>query len=160
MEKMRQIEIEWPELGVTVTANLADDKNPSKCNVLWENLPIKSIQSHAFSSGDRMYFPTRIVNDVANEWVDPRSNNPVIGHWENKYWGRVPVKPGLIQANFKISFGSIDIVYGQLKEALPIAPVAYIIEEDLDKLALAGQAVWEGLMAQKGYKVIVRRKEK
>ena len=157
---MRQIEFEWPELGITVTANLADDKNSSKCNILWDNLPIETIQTHAFSSGDRMYAPTKIVSNVANEWVDPRSNNPQIGHWEEKYWGRVPVKPGLVMTNFNISLSPIDIIYGQLKEALPIAPVAYVVDEDLEKLANVGHAVWEGLMAQKGYKLIVRRKEK
>lgn len=157
---MRQIEFEWPELGITVTARLADDKNPRKCDVLWDNLPIESIQSHSFSSGERMYAPWRIVSDVANEWVDPRGNDPQIGHWEEKYWGRVPVKPGLVLANFTPSFGWIDIIYGQLREALPIAPVAYVADEDLDMLANVGHAVWEGLMGQKGYKVIVRRKEK
>ena len=157
---MRQIEFEWPELGVTVTANLADDKNPNKCSVLWDNLPIESIQSHSFSSGERMYAPLKIVSDVANEWVDPRSSNPQIGHWEEKYWGRVPVKPGLVLASFKASFCWIDIIYGQLREALPIAPVAYVVDEDLEMLANVGHSVWEGLMVQKGYKVIVRRKVK
>jgi len=157
---MRQIEFEWPELGITVTANLAEDVNPQKCDVLWDHLPIESIQSHALSSGDRMYFPCRIYSSVENDWVDPRSENPQIGHWEEKYWGRVPVKPGLVMANFGLSINPIDIIYGQMKEALPIAPIAYVIDEDLDILATVGHATWEGLMAQKGYRVIVRRKQK
>lgn len=156
---MRQIEIEWPELGITVTANLADDKNPSKCNVLWDNLPIESIQSHCFSSGERIYAPCRIVSDVADEWVDPRSRAYLSSFWEMKYWGSIPVKPGLVLTNFTPHWGWIDIIYGQLKESLPIAPVAYVVDEDLEKLARVGNAVWEGLMAQKGYKVIVRKKK-
>ncbi len=157
---MRQIEFEWPELGITVTANLADDKNLRKCSVLWDHLPIYTVQSHSFSSGERMYAPCRIVSDVANEWVDPRSNNPRIGHWEEKYWGRVPVKPGLVLASFNPVFCWIDLIYGQLKEALLIAPVAYVVDEDLEKLANVGHAVWEAMMAQKGYKLILRRKGK
>ena len=96
---MRAIEFEWSELGIAVTAELADDKNPAKCDVLWKNLPIHTVQSHAFSSGERMYAPCRIVSDVADEWLDPRSRDPKIGHWEETFWGRVPVKPGLVLAN-------------------------------------------------------------
>ena len=70
------------------------------------------------------------------------------------------MKPGLVLANFKPSFCWIDIVYGLLREALPIAPVAYVVDEDLEKIAAVGHLVWEGMMVQKGYKVIVRRKGK
>ena len=157
---MRAIEFEWSELEIAVTAELADEKNPAKCDVLWRNLPIHSVQSHAFSSGERMYAPCKIVSDVADEWLDPRSRNPKIGHWEETFWGRVPVKPGLVLANFKPVFGWIDIIYGQLREALPIAPVAYVVDDDLEKLANVGHAVWEALMAQRGYRVTVRRKSK
>jgi len=69
---MRAIDFEWSELGIAVTAELADDKNPAKCDVLWRNLPIHSVQSHAFSSGERMYAPSP-MNGSTREVVIPRS---------------------------------------------------------------------------------------
>jgi hypothetical protein len=34
------------------------------------------------------------------------------------------------------------------------------VDDDLEKLANVGHAVWEALMAQRGYRVTVRRKSK
>lgn len=159
--KKRQIELEYPELDVTITADLAEDKNPSKCNVLWDNLPLEFIQGHAFSSGDRMSTHiSRIVSDVQNEWADPRGKFPLLGNWEEKWWGRVPIKRGSIGMSFKPSFYGIDIIYGQMREAIAFAPVAQVVDKDIEKLVQVGNAVWEGWMEQKGYKLIVRRKKK
>src|SRR5215813_6247723 len=52
---MRQIEIEWPAINRKVTADLIETKNPNLVQLLWDNLPYNSIQSHALVSGDHLY---------------------------------------------------------------------------------------------------------
>src|SRR5579863_1762836 len=52
---MRQIEIEWVDLRIKVTAALADDRNGELCNILWDHLPYRSIQNHALVSGEHLY---------------------------------------------------------------------------------------------------------
>ena len=52
---MRQIEIEWLPLNKRVVAVLAEDKNPTLCDLLWSYLPYRSIQHHALISGQHLY---------------------------------------------------------------------------------------------------------
>lgn len=47
----RQIEISWPNFGITVTADL-DDRNPALADALWESLPYQSLQGHALIAGN------------------------------------------------------------------------------------------------------------
>jgi hypothetical protein len=61
---MRQIEIEWCGINRKVTADLLETKNPNLVDLLWENLPYNSIQSHALVSGDHLYHVAPIWKTV------------------------------------------------------------------------------------------------
>ncbi|APA95638.1 hypothetical protein [Nocardia seriolae] len=50
----RHIEIAWPELGITVTAEL-DGRDPELADALWEALPYRSLQGHALVAGQHLY---------------------------------------------------------------------------------------------------------
>ncbi len=50
----RHIEIAWPDLGITVTAEL-DGRNPELADALWESLPYQSLQGHALVAGEHLY---------------------------------------------------------------------------------------------------------
>ncbi|MFJ8018631.1 hypothetical protein ACIQ5Y_39790, partial [Streptomyces sp. NPDC096339] len=50
----RHIEIVWPDLGITVTAEL-DGRNPELADALWESLPYQSLQGHALVAGQHLY---------------------------------------------------------------------------------------------------------
>ncbi len=65
--KQRQIEIHYPDLNITLTANLLEEKNPELCDLMWKNLPIETIQSHTMSTGEAMYCPHRIVALVRSQ---------------------------------------------------------------------------------------------
>jgi hypothetical protein len=58
---MRQIEIEWVQLQKKVTVDIVPDKNPHLCDLLWEHLPYKSIQTHALVSGHHLYHIAPII---------------------------------------------------------------------------------------------------
>jgi hypothetical protein len=146
----REIEMEWPELGVKVTAILADDKNPSLCNVLWDNLPIETIQSHSGCSGEMMYAFHGIVSPVKPEYVED--------YTDKKYWGKVPFPWGVIRLD-TMGFQTIMVMWGPERyEPGKLAPVGFVKKEDLEKLHEVGKKVLDGMFTGKYYKVIIRRK--
>jgi hypothetical protein len=49
------IKVKWPQLDITVTAIMNEQVNPSLVNLLYENLPYRSLQNHALVSGDHLY---------------------------------------------------------------------------------------------------------
>lgn len=51
----RRILLEWPELGLSARAALADDQNPELCDDLWNALPIHSIMNNAVVTDGSMY---------------------------------------------------------------------------------------------------------
>jgi hypothetical protein len=150
-EMPREIEIEWPELGTKVVATLADDKNPSLCNVLYNSLPIETIQTHSGCSGDMMYAFHDIVDFVKPEYIED--------YTDKKYWGKVPVQAGLVRFS-AYGFQSISIQWSKKRtEPAGIAPVAFVKKEDLGKLYEVGKRVLEGMFTGKYYKVKVKRVE-
>ncbi|MET9859730.1 hypothetical protein ABZY93_10495 [Streptomyces smyrnaeus] len=50
----RHVEIAWPDLGITVTAEL-DARNAVPAEALWEALPYQSLQGHALVAGSHLY---------------------------------------------------------------------------------------------------------
>lgn len=51
----RKILLEWPELGLSATAELADDRNRELCDDLWKALPVYSIMNNAVITDGSMY---------------------------------------------------------------------------------------------------------
>lgn len=147
----REIEMEWPELGVKIVATLADDKNPGLCNVLWNNLPIETIQSHSGCSGEMMYAFHGIVSFVKPEYVED--------YTDKKYWGKVPFSWGVINLH-TLRFQVITVTWGKERyEPGKMAPVGFVKKEHLEKLHEVGETVLEGMFTGKYYQLIIRRKE-
>ena len=146
----RQIEMEWPELKTKVVATLADDKNPKLCDVLWKNLPIESIQSHAGCSGQMMYAFHNIVDFTKPEHVED--------HTAPKYWGKVPWPVGVIRFDAQ-GFQNIMVMWGKRTEPGKLAAVGFVREADLGKLGEVGEKVLEGMFTGQYYKVVIRKKD-
>jgi hypothetical protein len=65
-DRVDSIALDFPELELTLTADLHWDRNPELCELLVRSLPFRSAYSHTMSSGAGMYAPTQIVKDHAN----------------------------------------------------------------------------------------------
>ena len=116
----RQIEIEWPELGITITANLRDDMAPGVCDVVWNSLPISTVHEHGMISGKVIYCATRIRSTL-REWMVERG-------------------PGDL---YFFNVGQMIImVHGYTTEHLKVNKFAEVIPEDLEKLNIAGDKIW------------------
>ncbi len=133
----RQMEIEWPDLGITVTANLRDDMAPGVCDVVWNALPIESIHEHGMISGKVIYCATPIRSTL-REWMVDRG-------------------PGDI---YYFNVGQMLImVHGYTNETLRVNKFAEVIPEDMDKLDQAGEKVWiSNYLTHEALRVIFRRK--
>jgi hypothetical protein len=148
--------MEWPELGAKVTAELLEDKNPTLCKILWENLPIETIQSHCAVSGDAMYACHNIVANVEPEWVETFED-------KKEYWGNMPVDRlrGYVWFSTMGSIWGIGVVWGdEFTEPVSFAPVAKVKDEDMETLRKVGRRVRDDMLFfNKYYRLIVRRKE-
>jgi len=142
MEGGRFIEITYPDISVTLTARLLDEMNIKLCDLLWENLPIVSIQSHLMSSGQAMYMPHKIVALV-------KTNTQLLSE----------LLVGTITMS-TIDYKNLTIYYGEVTEPLPASPVARIRDEDIESLKRVGKAVWQAnYYTHFPMKVIVKRKD-
>jgi hypothetical protein len=55
MALARRVNIKWPQLNLTVTAEMLCEVNLALVDLLFENLPYRSLQNHALVSGDHLY---------------------------------------------------------------------------------------------------------
>ncbi len=124
---MREIDIEWVQLGIKVTAQLdADTQNPVLASLLWSKLPYNSLQNHALVSGNHLYHLVPIpelVSTVA-EAKEDRTKSP----------------DGTV---FLSQLRHLAIKYGPLTEYIPAAPVGHVRPEHLPLLREAGRACWQ-----------------
>jgi hypothetical protein len=152
----KEIIIDWPELKTSVTATLLEDLNPSLAKVLWNNLPIETIQSWAAVSGDAIYACHDIVAPVMPESMETYEQ-------DKKNWGNMPADKfrGLVQFSTMGAIWGFAIIWGdEFTEPVPSAPSAKIRDEDLETLRKIGEKVTDdALFWNKYYKLIVRRKE-
>ncbi|MDG4858255.1 hypothetical protein P8605_08840 [Streptomyces sp. T-3] len=128
----RRIEISWPDLGITVTAEL-DGRNPELADVLWESLPYQSLQGHALVAGEHLYHHVpipKLLHTHAAEKIADRRDAP----------------NGTV---FCSALQHLGIKYGELTEPMPAAPVGRIRDEDIPALLEAGQAVWDAVYSTK-----------
>ena len=119
---MRQIEIEWMEIGRTVTAELFDDTNRALGDLLWRCLPYSSVQTHALVSGEHLYHVAPIVELVttAATYREDRTKSP----------------DGTV---FLSQLQHLAVKYGALSEYIPAAPVAAVLEADLPGAGRGGR---------------------
>ena len=138
---MREIEIEWHPLGITVTARLFETQNRNLGDLLWGALPYNALQNHALVSGHHLYHLVPLVDLIhtpAQQKVD-RTLSP----------------DGTL---FLSQLQHLAIKYGPLSEYIPAAPVGCVIPEHLPRLREAGRACWNATVGSKDVvEVRVRR---
>jgi hypothetical protein len=120
----RTVSIRYPELATTLRATLLDDLNPDACDVFWDRLPYRSIQSHTMSSGCGMYAPHRIVAAVPT-MTDVMTRVPVGTMWISM-----------------IDYKTTTLKYGEMTEPLPVSPIARVRDQDIEALVRVGEAVF------------------
>ncbi|MEU8900474.1 hypothetical protein [Nocardia sp. NPDC048505] len=128
----RQLDIAWPELGLTVTAEL-DGRNAELADALWEALPYRSLQGHALVAGQHLYHVAPIPSLLhlpASTRIPDRRDAP----------------DGTV---FCSALQHLGIKYGPLTEPMPASPVGRIRDADLPALREAGQAIWESVYSTK-----------
>jgi hypothetical protein len=142
----RQLEMEWPEIGITVRAEPVE-VNREFYDYFLDSLPVKGIQSHAVISGRLLYilnlklsrFPPRRYLDLTMEDL---SLEPV---------GRVSI---FITAG---KVGSIMAKYGDISEPMSYPPIAQVQPGDIPNLVRAGEAVWQAIYRTKQIISVVYR---
>ncbi|GAB3212439.1 hypothetical protein ACQEU5_16370 [Marinactinospora thermotolerans] len=140
---MRQIEIEWVQPGITVTADLSWERNPELAELLWTGLlPYNSLQNHALVSGNHLY---HLIADPRLVYTEARYKED-----------RTKSPDGTV---FLSQLQHLAVKYGPLTEYLPAAPVGSVVPEDIDALREAGRACWKAAWETKQpIEVRVRRK--
>lgn len=123
---MRQIELEWVQLGATITATLTDDQNRGLCDLLWDHLPYRTIQTHALVSGHHLYHlcPIHELTYTPAAHKEDRTQSP----------------DGTV---FLSQLQHLAVKYGELTEYLTAAPVGHVLEEDIPTLKHVGQECWK-----------------
>src|SRR5213080_1582613 len=53
--KRRQIRLSYPDLKVSVVAELLDDEAPTVCKIVWDMLPVEGRVRHGIYSGREVY---------------------------------------------------------------------------------------------------------
>jgi hypothetical protein len=140
---MGQVEIEWVQPGISVTADLDWRRNPTLVDMLWNRLlPYNSLQNHALVSGNHLYHlvPHHELVYTKADYKEDRTQSP----------------DGTV---FLSQLQHLAVKYGPLSEYLPAAPVGKVIPEHIDLLRQAGRACWRAAWESKEViEVRVRRK--
>lgn len=139
---MREIEIEWKPIGITVTAQLIDTPNKNLSDLLWDRLPYNALQNHALVSGDHLYHLVPIPDLLYTqaEFKEDRTKSA----------------DGTL---FLSQLQHLAIKYGHLSEYIPAAPIGYVIDADIPLLKEAGRACWHATSRSKQIiEACVRRK--
>ena len=140
MSKMT-MDIEWPQLGITVTAESLD-YNQRFSEKFWESLPFETVQLHAMVTGEDMY---------AYSPVSPLEHKRLAE--VTKPISELPVG----QITWSI-LGLVAIVYGPCTEPLATRPIALIPEKDHTRLKQAGREAWNSIYFSKEPLRVVFRK--
>ncbi|MGW0810803.1 cucumopine synthase-related protein [Nonomuraea sp. NPDC002799] len=125
------MEIAWPELGITVAAEL-DERNPGLAQCLWDALPYRSLQGHALVAGYHLYHVAPVhslLHTPAEYRVDRRG-----------------VPDGTL---FCSRLQHLGIKYGELTEPMTATPIGKVVDQDLDALVQAGREVWQAVYSTK-----------
>jgi hypothetical protein len=128
----RHIRVDWPAIGISVTADITHSMNPKLSDFLWNALPYNSIQNHAIVSGHHLYHlcPFRELVYGAAQYKEDRTKCP----------------DGTV---FLSHLQHLAIKYGELSEYIPAAAVGQVVDGDIAALKEAGRACWEATYRSK-----------
>jgi len=73
----RKMLIEFPSLGVTMTAVLEDGVNPELCDDVWENLPMDAYMEHGVVTGKIMYCWAPMISTALVHVAELHTEAPV-----------------------------------------------------------------------------------
>ncbi|MBS4024347.1 MAG: hypothetical protein KGZ96_01590 [Clostridia bacterium] len=128
--------IKWPSLGIEVKANLLTELNNTICEAFLRTLPSKSIQSHAVVAGKQMYCPYQLIIKKEDCTYENMKDQPL---------GRI---------NIEVDFQYLSINYGEITEAVPALALAQVLDEDIEKLFVLGEKVWDNLLYSDDYIIV------
>ncbi len=135
----KMIEIEWPEIQVSVRASLLEEEEPELCKILWENLenPMKLFCRHPVSTGEEFSGGSRPPRHPVQSGTQAQP----LGR---KQWLFTRIPPGSIVYAIFGGYGGLGLIYGPCTEPLPArgSVVGKVVEEDLGDMLKAGKAVW------------------
>lgn len=139
----RKILLQWPELGLSAKAELADDLNPELCEEVWQALPVSSIISNAVVTDGSMYC-----------WIPLLSFAPV--HVKERI-DQAPVGRLRYSQN---TGNKIIVQYGDCNEDVYAAVLGKVCEEDLDVIRRVGEKAKEAIfMTKEVMHIVVSRIE-
>ncbi|MGI4814500.1 MAG: DUF3830 domain-containing protein [Janthinobacterium lividum] len=128
----RLVDICWPELGVTVVAELNDTRNAALCEEFWQHLPFKVLQSHPVVSGESTY-----------AWV------PIVSVASVQHRARiVDCEIGAIRYS-QGTGNKMSIQYGRGQEPVLQPILGQVLPEYVSFLPSVGKAVWDSLFWSK-----------
>lgn len=128
----RRILLEWPDLGLSARATLADDKNPELCDDLWNALPIHSIMNNAVITDGSMYC-----------WVPMLSFAPL------REKERIDMAP-IGRLRYSQNTGNKVIVqYAQCNEDIMGAILGQVDDEDIETIKQVGKQAMESIFMTK-----------
>jgi hypothetical protein len=130
MHRNRMFEIEWPDLGVKVTARMLEREAPKISTVIWDCMPFDSICIHTFISGQELIIPT-----PDQVWMPEVRENLVREDL---------LKPGEMYFSHSLTC-NIAIIYGKTTEPMYNPVFAKVNDEDLETLVQVGIKVWQNL---------------
>ena len=128
----RKIDIRWPELDITVVAELSDETNPELCEEFWQHLPFKVLQAHPVVSGESVYAWTPIVSTAAVRHRERIIDCPV---------GRLRYS--------QATGNKFSVQYGKGLEPLAQPVLGMVLPEHHAKLPVVGKAIWENVFWRK-----------
>jgi hypothetical protein len=141
VEKLRVVQLEWPEIGARVSFALMWEQEPTLCEILWNNVStarLKMACRHTLSTGEMFCGGER-----------PPRNRVDTGTQANPF-GRVKVKPnqiepGSITYSVHGGYGGLSVWYGRSTETLfaPGCVVGRVGKDQTGDLLRAGKYVWE-----------------
>jgi hypothetical protein len=117
--------ITWPTLEVSVTVELADEKNPDLVGEIWDALPIRAVQEHSMVTGKSMY-----------AWAPLVSVAPV------PYTMRISDTPAGTLSYSQKTGNKIILRYGETTEDLQTPIVGFVTADDVPLLDRVGERVW------------------
>lgn len=140
-QEKKQMEVEYPDFAATFTVRLLTEKNPELCNLLWNNLPIETIESHAMASGELMFASHTIVA-VVKPHVELMTEVPV----------------GTLHMS-TCGYLTLSFIYGEITEPEPSNPVGQVREDQLEELKRVGREVfYSNFFTHEPIRVIFRKK--
>jgi len=128
----RLIDIKWPELNISVVAELADDLNPEMCEEFWQDLPFKVMQAHPVVSGESLY-----------AWAPTISTAPVRQTIKLNECKRGDMRYSQKTGN------KFSINYGQSTETLAQPILGKVLPKYHDILPVVGKVIWNNVFFAK-----------